>query len=265
MILRSDGQPLATWGYGSLAGIRAGTTLDGGSTWSRTTVVSNSNLVDLGQPCQAKSGGRVWVVYLTGSTSLPISAQLRWSDDGGVTWPAANVATVSDPADGAVAYAQPYCVSDGTRLYVLYGVAAGDPVDITVKNLQRGKALKLAMSTDGGVSFARSDAADAAAGPTYFAPNLTLESSGALDLVYYAGASVDDPNAKLVRSRSTDGRTFCSAVDVQTGLTLAISGYGAAKSIGRFIGQTTSDGTQYLSYTDNSGADGHITFAKVSP
>jgi hypothetical protein len=265
VIIRADGQPLVTWDYAQLEGIRAGTTTDGGMTWSRATVVSNSNLVDLGQPCQAKSGGRVWVVYLTGSTSQPISVRVHFSDDGGVTWPAANTAEVDDPADGPASYAQPYCVSDGPHLWVLYGVSWGDPLDLTVKNLQRSKSLKLAVSTDGGATFTRTDAHDPAVGQSFFAPNLALESSGALDLVYYAGATVGDTTASLVRSRAADGQNFCSAVPIQTGLTLSVSGYGTGKSIGRFVGQTLVGTTQYLAYVDNSGTDGHVAFAKVTP
>jgi hypothetical protein len=265
MIVRADGQPLVTWGWGSLQGIRAGTTTDGGMTWSRATVVTNSNLVDLGQPCQAKSGGRVWVVYLTGSTSVPITVMVRFSDDGGVTWPDANVVEVDDPTDGPAAYEQPFCVADSGHLWVLYGLAADDPLDITAKNLQRSKALKLAVSTDGGASFSRANAHDPGAGASFYAPNLSLESSGTLDLVYYAGASANDPNATLVRSQATDGQSFCGAVPIQTGLTLATASYGSSKSIGRFVGVTSVGTTQHLAYVDNSGANGHIAFVQVKP
>jgi hypothetical protein len=263
MIVKSDGQPLVTWGFGALEGIRAGTTTDEGNTWSRAMVVTNSNLVDFGQPCQAKTGGRVWVVYVTGSTMVPISTRVRWSDDGGLTWPAANTTEVSDPADGPAAHAQPYCVADSGHLYVLYGLASDDPLDITAKNFQRSTVLKVAVSTDGGATFTRHDASDPGAGAKQYAGNLAIDETGQLQLAYYAG---DTTGAQLVRSNSTDnGTTFCGAATVQSGLKLENASYGQADSIGRFIGQSFASNAQWLAWVDNSGAVGHVAVAKVTP
>jgi hypothetical protein len=263
MIIKSDGKPLVTWGFGALEGIRAAVTPDDGTTWDRAMVVTNSNLVDLGQPCQAKTGGRIWVVYLTGSTMLPISVRVRWSDDGGLTWPDANGAEVSSLALGPAAYSQPYCVADAGHLHVLYGLPSNDPIDFTVKKFQRSRQLMVATSTDGGATFDQHQASDPAAGPLQYGGNLGLDEAGHLQLAYYAG---DDTSGKLVRSNSTDnGATFCSAATVQSGLTVEGASYGVAKSVGRFIGQSFAGGAQWLAWVDNSGAAGHVAVAKVTP
>jgi hypothetical protein len=144
---------------------------------------------------------------------------------------------------------------------------SNDPLDNTAQVDQDMFALRLAhaaTSADGGQSVdSRIDAHDPDAGTLFQHPELVRESSGALDLVYYAGAVAEDPNGTYRWSRAADPATgFAPSVVLWSPVAFLKSRTGF-DWLGDYSGAYALNGKLYTSYVTNQTGTAHISFSKA--
>jgi hypothetical protein len=152
--------------------------------------------------------------------------------------------------------------ADGQEAWVTYGLS-NDAFDTT--NSAKLYSIRLAHSADGGKTIdARYDAHDAKAGTYYIHPFLVRESNGALDLVYYAGASDGDTMGSFVRARSTDGgKTWPASAPVKRPITFTGT-RASPKWLGDYVGLAWARDNLFTSYADNTAFASHIGFYRTS-
>jgi hypothetical protein len=162
-------------------------------------------LAGIPHACASTSSGRIWLLHIDSET--PIFARIRWSDEHGVTWPAANASSgFAPPAE--VTTLQGYdlrCVGEGDEVWVMHGVSGGASSGESIPPLDE---IHLAYSQDGGKTFEHR-AVLKEPGRRYLRPEIVLEPGGALDLIAYTGSDEGDPAGAVRLWRSTDkGATF---------------------------------------------------------
>jgi hypothetical protein len=90
-----------------------------------------------------------------------------------------------------------------------------------------------------------------------------LEANGHLDVEYYGGAFDGDTNGAVYYVHSVDqGATWGSATLIRRPITLSSAGISDGW-LGDYLGVTTSGGSLYTTFTDNSSGVAHVDFAKL--
>jgi hypothetical protein len=131
--------------------------------------------------------------YPDGGYDSEPGVNLLWSDDDGVTWPAANTNFI--PGEDMVSLTN--CTARDGQVWVM----DDRNVDGTVKD-----AIHVRRFTHGGAILASDDIISGADdGYVYWQPQIVAENGGALDVFYYAGASFSDMAGSFRLLRSTDG------------------------------------------------------------
>jgi hypothetical protein len=232
-----------------------------GVAWTRSMVVPiqpMGTLAGIPHACASRSGGRVWTVFVDSSSA--VGGTLRWSDDGGATWPTTNRGqTFSLPSETAEVQSYDYrCAGEGNDVWVMYGLGAGPGTDDAISPL---RAIVVAHSGDAGITFDRRTTIELT-GALYLRPELVVEAGGALNLMMYRGAKANDPMGRVERLRSTDGgKTFAAPV-VELDPTLFDPSRSTPTWIGDYSG-LVADGTDILmSYVANAGGHSHVAFTK---
>jgi hypothetical protein len=248
---------IVTYAKTSTGGIYAGRSVDQGKTWTNAVIVEDGSFRNLVFPCPPVSGTRIWATYHAGG-----GVGLRWSDDDGVTWPDANKTAVAAMGE-APAFDDPTCAAspNGKDVWIAYGLS--NDMNSTMINPSL-YAIRLAHSPDGGVTIdTHVNAHDTAAGMFFQHPQLTLETGGGLNLVYYAGQAIGDTMGSFRRSHSTDmGMTFAPSVAVRQPIDF-IQNRTSPKWLGDYVGAYWLGGQLYMSYADNTGMYSHVAFAKA--
>jgi hypothetical protein len=234
---------------------------DGGATWKRAKVEAGATAFsNLLFPCSSDKG-RVYVAYIH-ADGMGGGARLRWSDDDGASWPLANK-TDLPAADDQPAFEDPTCAASGDEVWVSYGVSTDQ---FGTQQSSKLNGIRIAHSSNGGHAVdRRTDALDQAASKYAMHPQMVREAGGALDVIYYAGAKVDDPSGSFRRTRSTDGGvTWGPSETIQSP-----EGFVPSRSDQRWLGDYTgiafADGALYASWADNTSGTSHIAFARVTP
>jgi hypothetical protein len=224
------------------------------------TVGVQADAGTLAMPCPDPDGGRVWLTY-HGLGHIG----LTWSDDDGLSFPAANLSTPSPLADSVdLSSESPACIGKGNDVWVVYGLSH-DTVDPS-KFDPKDYSLRLAHSSDGGMTFATPvDAGDANAATYLMEPSLALEPGGAIDLAYYAGGADSDPMASWRFARSMDGgQSFGPSAVLEKPLILDVQ-LATSTWIGDYAGLAYAGGRLYSTYVDNASGTSHISFWSAVP
>jgi hypothetical protein len=251
------GSVLVTYAKTSTGGLYAGRSVDQGKSWNVAVIVEDGNFRNLAYPCAPAAGDRLWVTYHAGA-----GIGLRWSDDDGVTWPINNktaVAAMGEPP----AFDDPTCVASGNDVWVAYGLS-NDMMSDTIN--PKLYAIRVAHSPDGGPTIDwRVNAHDPASGMFFQHPQLTRETGGGLNLVYYAGQAIGDTMATFRRSHSMDsGTTWAPSILVHQPIDF-VQDRMSPHWLGDYVGAFWLSGTLYMSYADNgTGMYSHIAFAKAT-
>jgi hypothetical protein len=123
----------------------------------------------------------------------------------------------------------------------------------------------LAHSGNGGQTVdSRIDAHDAAAGSLFQHPQLVREAStGALDLIYYAGNGTNDSNGSFRRSRAAVPAMGFAASVVLDSPIVFLESRTDQRWLGDYTGIYTLNGELYTSYVTNRTGSAQIAFDKV--
>jgi hypothetical protein len=99
-------------------------------------------------------------------------------------------------------------------------------------------------------------------GRLYMNPELVVERTGVLDVVYYAGTRDLDPDAAFEWTRSTDaGSSWSTPVVLQRGI-LFQSSRTTANWLGDYVAVATDDDFAYFAWTANQTGTARATFAR---
>jgi hypothetical protein len=226
-----------------------------GSSFVRSVVATSPRFIDFEYPCPSATSDRFYVTH-GGAAGV----QLRWSDDNGATWPAANVTAVFTDA---LVFGDPKCATAGDEVWVVDGTHTL-PFGMTAESFPPLDGIRVAHSPDRGQTIDRvAQAADSAAAMLFQRPVLVAEPSGALDLMYYAGQSDGDANGTYRWSRSSDhGATFAPSVVVH-GPVDFLTSRASTQWIGDYTGIAWSQGAIFTTYADNSSPSAHIAFYRA--
>jgi hypothetical protein len=233
-----------------------------GVTWDRAFVAddpSGAVFRNLAYACASPDGERLWVTYLAGETTFDV--RLARSDDGGATW--APEILVSAPGD-PVAFDDPSCVAGSDdEVWVAYGLTGDAP--FSSASVQKLDAVVLARSSDGGATVAaRAAVQDAAAARYFMHPQLAGAAGGALDLVYYAGASGDDPDGSFRWSHAADPEAgFAPSVAVGAPIVF-LQARADPRWVGDYPGVFTRGSDVYMGYAVNASGEAHAAFARAT-
>jgi hypothetical protein len=230
---------------------------DGGGTWQRSILAAGSGYRNQAFFCGQTPSGRVLVLYADGASGLV----LRGSDDDGATW-----STVSNPLPLASAHHlefEPVCAVAGSDVWVLYSRGAPNATFDDWKS----SSIEIVHSVDGGATFDPPAFALDPNGPPY-SKHATLAinpASGALDVVYYAGASDSDMGGTVRFVQSKDaGQTFGAS------LTLGSALFTAKRDWPLWMGDYMGAGLYapgqalVIAYSDGSSGNAHV-FAVSTP
>ena len=233
-----------------------------GTTWTRSFVVPvqpKGTLASIPHACASRTGSRVWAIFIDSTSAT--GGSLRWSDDGGATWPPANQGqTFSLPSETNVQGYDYRCAGEGNDVWVMYGLADGAGTAESIPSLSQ---IRVAHSGDAGKTFDRRTTISIA-GASFLRPEIVIEPSGAIDVLTYRGARDDDPKGRVERLRSTDqGKTFGTPI-VELDPLLFDPSRATPTWIGDYSG-LVADGTNiFMSFVTNTSGKGHIAFRKAS-
>jgi len=232
-----------------------------GLSWQESVILQGASAFwNLAYPCAPKGGKRLWVTYLTFTNDVAVG--LTYSDDDGQTWiPLLQNTTVSLPSE-PVSFDDPTCVAQGNEVWVSYGLSKEPPGQM---ESTKSYAIRLAHSSDGGKTIdARIDAHDGAAGPFYIHPQMALEQSGAIDLVYYAG-KMDKDKAGVYRWSRSDKPLggFSPSAAVESPVTF-LQDRADPRWLGDYTGAFWTGKKLYNSYVVNATGTSHVAFARVA-
>jgi hypothetical protein len=234
-----------------------------GVSWNRSVILQGTTAFwNLAFPCAPRQGKRLWVSYLAFSPTDEVSVGLTWSDDGGVSWlPLLQNTTVNLP-DEHVAFDDPGCVADGEDVWVSYGLTK-DPFG--EEESDKSFAVRLAHSGDGGATIdARIDAHDPAAAAFFLHPQMTMEDSGAIDLVYYAGNMDKDLNGAYRWSRAESPAKGFGPSEVIEAPVVFFQDRDKPPWLGDYTGLFWAGDQLYTSYVVNTTGKAHVAFARVA-
>jgi hypothetical protein len=229
-----------------------------GQSFSRTTVSSGAGMRNFAFLCSGPEKQRIWIKYQDGGKGIV----LAWSDDGGAQFPAQNSAVVqADDETNVFGMSTPGCVANGQDVWVIYGINAGVTAfgDNDVFS-----SIRLAHSSDGGSTIdTRIDVHDHASGSLFMFPEIVREDGGAIDIAYYAGASVADAEASFRTARSVDFQTFSPSFTVSSPLTLTAD-RGAPGWLGDYVGLAWQGGQLFSAFSDNASGSAHTAFWRAT-
>jgi hypothetical protein len=227
-----------------------------GATFTRTHVIPTS-AVSLPYVCSDVGGQHVWIVYHLGST-----IQMRWSDDDGVTFPAANRTVVSLNNELDISTDDTICVGKGDEVWI--GYSRSKDMTNSSNFLWKDYVLRLAHSADGGHTIdRRADVNDASASMFTMEPALALEADGSIDLAYLAGNAENDPMGSLRVGRSTDGgQSFAPSTALYSPVTFGLSRT-APNWVGDYFGFVWDGGRVLSAFADNQSGTSHVSFASA--
>jgi hypothetical protein len=233
-------------------------------TWQQALAANDPSgqiFSNLGYPCAPKTGGRIYITYLTFEDE-GINLRLTSSDDGGATWiPLDQALTVNVPND-AVAFDDPTCAAEGNEVWVSYGHTA--EATGTFES-DRSDIIRLAHSSDGGASIdQRFDVQDSQAAKYFIHPQMTREDDGAIDITYYAGQDDLDEGGSFRRARAANPNAgFAPSVAVELPITFLTS-RSDPHWLGDYTGLMWRNGQAYMSYVVNTSDFSHVAFAKAN-
>ena len=99
-------------------------------------------------------------------------------------------------------------------------------------------------------------------GRLYMEPELVVERTGVLDVVYYAGTRELDPDAAFEWTRSTDaGSTWSTPVVLQRRILFQAS-RNTADWLGDYVAVVTDDDYAYFAWTSNETGRAQAQFAR---
>lgn len=242
----------------SASSIVAATSRDG-ARFSRQTVHASKSSLGLPFPCEARGGGRLYARFFDSGLGVALHA----SDDGGATW-AVRTRLPEGREVEKVGGETPGCVARGDEVWAMYAIE-GEPATGASSFGTLG-AIRLAHSADGGKTIdTRVDVHDPTVGKHFMFPEIAMEESGAIDVVYYAGDRPGDPNARLVLSRSIDGGASFKATVVKEPNVLETSRV-RASWIGDYTGFAWTAPHLWFAYSDNTqGGAAHTALVRITP
>jgi hypothetical protein len=248
--------------YTRQVGLVAARSTDGLS-WERSSIVNEPptrNHVVAG--CSAPGASRVWVTHLHyDDITSERRIMLRWSDDGGASWPAGNATFVTDVDELDAGVDDPSCVAEGSEVWVLYGRTHDTPSANGFGNLY---AIRVAHSSDGGQSIdGRYDVQDPVV-PLQLHPRFARTDEGGLALVYYGGVQDGDPAGAVRYSFSSDGGASFGASVVMHEPVTFLQSRASLKWIGEYFGVAWRGGNLHTAYIDNAGAESHVAFYRTA-
>ena len=267
------GTVLLTWAILGSAEAACARTVDG-EHWTLAPVTPDHSPPDRirlhFQLCTPVHGGRIWVVYADmtyrrGADDATVAGYgLQYTEDDGVTWSSRETAVSLAVENAAAGSVVPSCVGEERSVWVLYGLSADPPPP---KMTPRSTALRLARSTDGGLTFeAHDNVSSRAAGDLYLTPTLVRGPEGSLHVVYYGNgaAGAGEDRGVLVWSTSHDlGATFSPPVPLRSGLRFVHLGAdGGDAWLGYWIGVVAAEGGLHVSYVDNVGHPSRIAYLR---
>jgi hypothetical protein len=242
---------LVTWAdFGT--GLKFARSTDGGATFTSSTIVMGGGR-NLTFPCTdpANASAPYYVTYSAGQ-----NVGLRHSTDGGMTW--ATVGTNPPATDGT--FQDPTCAVSGNDVWVAYPTDAGGGGGAT--STPPGGSVKVAHSTDGGMTFTGVLVSDGPSGTVYLNPYLVRTPGGKLEVIYYQGA-MSMPGT-LMHAESTDsGATWTTSQLAMIGTFTLDRAAGAW--LGDYEGLFAAGGNVYTVFGDNSMSNlTHIRFRKFA-
>ncbi|HEY2516652.1 MAG TPA: sialidase family protein [Polyangiaceae bacterium] len=260
MTISGTGAALVAWTYQQAMGdgIAVARSEDG-VTWARSIVIERVGLqARFPYLCASHQGPSAWVTYLDGD----VGVRIRASDDGGLSWSPARVATVSvaDEKPRVVNDITP-CVGDGDEVTVAYGRARGNDAGAGAATV--ADSLVLAKSFDGGRTFDARRILDL--GPTSaLHPQMAREADGPIDLAFYASAS--DPDAGSLRwMRAADNLSPLGGARVARDKVRFDAKPQGRAWPGGYFGWQWRDGALYAALADATDDNlPHIAFTRVT-
>jgi hypothetical protein len=248
-----SGALILTWAsLGSPAAMRFAVSHDGETHFTEHDIANGAPAGNLIFSCVDGVSGRIFVTYYAGASIL-----LQSTDNDGASWSAP--LTVSSSTDDAAMFDDPTCVAHNGKVWISYGIGTeAFSEDVNPRSLH----LRLVTSNDAGQSIAtRAFVEDSSAGTLFLHPQLVRESSGALDLLYYAGNDQDpDPNGSLRLTRSADGGSSWSASEVVASPISFQDDRGAQIWLGDYMGFVALGTSVYGDYVDNTSGRSHVRF-----
>jgi hypothetical protein len=251
------GNVLVTWAFASVNGDGVGIAQStDGVKWTKGVVIERIDLhTKAPYVCTSPHGERAWVVYLDSEAGV----RVRASDDGGLTWSPARVATVSAFEDRAlVAQESPVCVGEGEQVTVAYARSrlANDAGAQTAAS-----SVVVARSADGGRSFDDRKTYDAGALLVMY-PQMAREPDGAIDLAFYASGATPETGA-LRWARTTEAKAGLPASKVVRDHFRFEPTREERAWPGGSFGWTLHEGTLYAASVDNTGELPHVVFTRT--
>lgn len=225
-----------------------------GAVWTRSTVFtaaggSQANFI---VPCAPKTGARIWATHLT-TEGGGFGQRLHWSDDDGVTWPAANTKLFAQNSSVQPAT----CAAKGSDVWVGYGQWTKQPAgqDAPVDEYH-------VMHTTNGTTLDDVTASDTATLQQNLGAIVVEDVTGELALTYYAGDQ-DGATGSVRSVRSKDlGKTWGKSKPVSADLNFTAN-RGSQKWLGDYIGTVLRGGALFMVYGENTAQFTHIAFSKT--
>jgi hypothetical protein len=227
---------------------------NGGTTWTKSAIFTSAagaqaNFI---VPCAPKTGTRLWATHLSVEGS-GLLQRLHWSDDDGVTWPAANTKTYG--VNSSITPAT--CVAKGSDVWIGYGQWTSNPASAEAPVDEYH-----VIHTNNGTTLTDVVASDAKPKQQNLGSLALDETSGELALTYYAGDS-DGATGNVRSVRSTDsGKTWSASKAVSADL-LFTADRASQKWLGDYIGTVLRNGSLYVTYGENQESFTHVAFSKT--
>lgn len=226
-----------------------------GTTWTRTTIVDQSEAVFANFFWFCESSAGVHTVFLEASSAAFFTG-LRTSTDDGISFGTGNSTQVSLDGD-QVAGLDPMCEGNGSDVWVMYMTTQSPSVDETT--LDGADHVWIAHSSNGGQTFPqRTESLDAKSSKLATIPLLVRDEVGMLDVAYVGGNFDQDSNGGIWLTRSGGpGKKVDGPMLFDLSRT-------SQTWVGDYFGGVARAGALYLAYPRNETGLDHIYFAKVA-
>jgi len=227
---------------------------NGGGTWTKSPVFTSTggDQANFIVPCAPKTGTRVWATHLSVEGSGLVQ-RLHWSDDDGVTWPAANTKTYG--VNSSIIPAT--CVAKGADVWIGYGQWTSQPAgaDSPVDEYH-------VIHTTNGTSITDVVASDTKTKLQNLGSLALDDATGELALTYYAGDTDGSTgNVRSVRS-GDNGKTWGVSKPVSADL-LFTADRASTKWLGDYLGSVLIGGSLFITYGENADGLTHVAFSKT--